>query len=144
MGSLGTALAAWRYSVAVAASGDLSSRNGNIQEKPMKELDTRNGSRNFAALLVYVIGTAEYIHVMADEDERFGGLGDVFPLELGIAVLAEREEMDRIDPSEGELGGYWTPVLKALAIKLHGEFFPFVISPLRRAHSDENLAALSV
>jgi hypothetical protein len=122
MGSLGTALAAWCYSVAVAASGDLSCRNGNIQEKPMKELNTRKRSRNLAALLVYIIRTAGYIHVMADEDEGFGGFGDVFPLELGIAVLAEREEMDRIDPSEGELGGYWTPVLKALTIELHGEF----------------------
>jgi hypothetical protein len=38
----------------------------------------------------------------------------VLPLELGIAVLVEREVVDRIKPSEGELGGYWTPVLKAL------------------------------
>jgi hypothetical protein len=87
----------------------------------MKELNTRKRSRNFAALLVYVIGTAGYIHVMADEDEGFGGLGDVFPLELGIAVLAEREVEDRINPSESELGGYWTPVLKALTNKLHGK-----------------------
>jgi hypothetical protein len=99
MGSLGTALAAWRYSVAIAAGCDLSSRNRNIQENPMKELNTRKGSRNFATLLVYVIGTAGDIHVMADEDEGFGGLGNVLPLELGIAVLAEREEVDRIDPS---------------------------------------------
>ena len=59
---------------------------------------------------------------MADKDKGFGRLGDVFPLELGIAVLAEREAVNRIDPSEGELGGYWTPVLKALTIKLHNEF----------------------
>jgi hypothetical protein len=64
MGSLGTALAAWRYSVAVAASGDLSSRNGNIQEKPMKELNTRKRGGNLAALLVYVIGAARDIYVI--------------------------------------------------------------------------------
>jgi hypothetical protein len=51
---------------------------------------------------------------MADEDEGFGGLWDVLPLELGIAVLAEREVADRINPSESKLGGYWTTVLKAL------------------------------
>ena len=51
---------------------------------------------------------------MVDEDEGLSGLGSVFPFELGIAVLAEREVMDRIHPREGELGGYWAPVLKAL------------------------------
>ena len=70
----------------------------------MKELNTRKRSGNLAALLVYVIGTAGDIYVMADEDEG------VLPLELGIAVLAEGEVVDRINPSEGELGGYWTPV----------------------------------
>jgi hypothetical protein len=113
-GDLGTLLAACRYSVAVTTSGNLSSRNGNIQEEPMKELNTSKRSGNLAALLVYVIGKAGDIYVMADEDEGFGGLWDVLPLELGIAVLAEREVVDRINPSEGELGGYWTPVLKAL------------------------------
>ena len=80
----------------------------------MKELNTRKRRGNLAALLVYVIGTAGDIYVMANEDEGFGGLWDVPPLELGIAVLAECEVVDRINPSEGELGGYWTPVLKAL------------------------------
>src|SRR6266576_2733450 len=70
-GGLGALLAACSYSVAVTASGNLSSPNGNIQEKPMKELNTRMRSGNFAALLVYVIGTAGDIYVMADEDERF-------------------------------------------------------------------------
>lgn len=114
VGGLGALLAACLYSVAVKTSGNLSSLNGNIQEKPMKELNTRKRSRNLTALLVYVIGTAGDIYVMADEDEGFGGLWDVLPLELGIAVLTEREVVDRINPSEGELGGYWTPVLKAL------------------------------
>jgi hypothetical protein len=114
VGGLGALLAACRYSVAVTASSNLSSRDGNIQEKPMKELNTRKRSGNFAALLVYVIGTAGDIYVMADEDEGFGGLWDVLPLELGIAVLAEREVVDLINPSEGKLGGYWTHVLKAL------------------------------
>jgi hypothetical protein len=48
----------------------------------MKELNTRKRSGNLAALMVYVIGTAGDIYVMADEDEG------VLPLELGIAVLA--------------------------------------------------------
>jgi hypothetical protein len=46
---------------------------------------------------------------MTDENEGFSGLGNIFPLELGIAVLAEGEVVDRINPSEGELGGYWAP-----------------------------------
>lgn len=114
VGGLGALLAACRYSVAINASSNLSSRDGNIQEKPMKELNTRKRSGNLPVFLVYVIGTAGDIYIMADEDEGFGGLWDVLPLELGIAVLAEREVVDRINLCEGELDGYWTPVLKAL------------------------------
>jgi hypothetical protein len=58
VGSLGALLAVCRYSGAVTTSGNFSSRNGYIQEKPMKELNTRKRSGNVAALLVYVIGTA--------------------------------------------------------------------------------------
>jgi hypothetical protein len=46
VGGLGALLAACRYSVAVTASSNLSSRNWNIQEKPMKELNTRKRSGN--------------------------------------------------------------------------------------------------
>jgi hypothetical protein len=49
----------------------------------MKELNTRKRSGNLAALLVYVIRTAGDIYVMEDEDEGFGGLWNVLPLELG-------------------------------------------------------------
>jgi hypothetical protein len=44
----------------------------------MKELNTRKRSGDLAALLVYVIGAAGDIYVMADEDEGLGGLWAVF------------------------------------------------------------------
>ena len=43
-------------------------------------------------------------------------------------TAAEREVVDLINPSESELGGYWTPVLKALLSCM--ENFLLVISPL--------------
>jgi hypothetical protein len=80
----------------------------------MKELNTRKRSGNLAALLVYVIGTAGDIYVIADEDEEFGGLWDVLPLEWGLRFWLNAKWWIGSIRSEGELSGYWTPVLKAL------------------------------
>jgi hypothetical protein len=57
VGDLRALLAACCYSVAVTARGNILSRNGNIQEKPMKELSARKRRGNLVALLVSVIGT---------------------------------------------------------------------------------------
>jgi hypothetical protein len=86
-GDLGTLLAACRLLRRCNYQRQFVESQREYPGEPMKELNTSKRSGNLAALLVYVIGKAGDIYVMADEDEGFGGLWDVLPLELGIAVL---------------------------------------------------------
>ena len=114
VGGLGALLAACRYSVAIPSNGNLSSRNGNIQEKPMKELNTRKRSGTSQPSWFTSSGRLGTSTSWQMRTKDLAGFWDVLLLELGIAVLAECEVVDPINPSEGKLGGYWTPVLKAL------------------------------
>jgi hypothetical protein len=108
----------------------------------MKELNTRKRSGNLAALLVYVIGTAGDIYVIADEDEGFGGLWDVLPLEWGIAVLAEREVVDRINPFRRRTQRVLDSRFESSDCLAAWRIFSFVISPLKGSRSDENSASV--
>jgi len=115
--------------------------NGNIQEKPMKELNTRKRSGNLAALLGYVIGTAGDIYVIADEDEGFGGFWDVLPLELGIAVLNAKWWIGSIRPKANS--AVLDSRFESSDCLAAWKIFSLAISPLGRSRSDENSTSVS-
>jgi hypothetical protein len=79
---------------------------------------------------------------MADDDEGLGEFWDVLALELGIAVMAEREVVDRINSFEERTLRVLESRFESSECSAAWSVFSFVIPPLRRSRSDEDSASV--